>query len=134
MKKATPGMVVGIPVTDSGRFRAAKIPYRSNYFRNLILIAFHRRPLVEEGVSNFAPAEFSGRRVYTGAQIIRMGRWTIIGASALTQDETSASLRVVAGDVWLGDQVLRTASDVDLKTLPKMDAAGAGLVEKWAKE
>ena len=127
-------MVIGIPVAKGDQFRAAKVLFCSKYFRNLILIAFHRSPVIGDGVNSFDSAEFSGRRVYTGAQIIRNGRWKILGECDLTQEESNASLRIVAGDVWLGDQHMRAASARDIESLPRMDAAGAALVEKWANE
>ena len=127
-------MVIGIPLASGEQFRAAKVIFCSKHYRNLILIAFHQLPVVGEGVRNFDSAEFSGRRVYTGAQIIRSGRWKILGECDLTQEEANASLRIVAGDVWFGDQHLRPASAFDLESLPRMDVAGAALVEKWAND
>jgi hypothetical protein len=52
----------------------------------------------------------------------------------LTENEKSASLRIVAGDVWLEDEHLRAATPEDLNSLLTMSVAGAVLVEKCAKE
>jgi hypothetical protein len=52
----------------------------------------------------------------------------------LTAGEESASLRIIAGDVWLQDERLRSATAQDLDSIPVMDVAGGALVEKWAKQ
>ena len=80
----------------------------------------------------FSPSGFNGQRVYTGAQAVGR-RWPVLGRCALKEDERSASLRIVAGDVWVADEHLRPATSEDLKSLSTMSVAGAALVEKWAK-
>jgi hypothetical protein len=133
MHRTTPGMVIGIPVSESGDMRAAKVLFCSKRYRNVVLVAFSDHPRVEPGVVEFIPTAFNGRRVYTGALAIG-ARWPILGHSALTETEKGASLRIIAGEVWVADELVRPASPQDLSTVPTMSVAGAGLVEKWAKQ
>jgi hypothetical protein len=126
-------MVIGIPVSESGDLRAAKVLFCSKFYKNVVLVAFSDSPCVEPGVCEFLPTAFNGRRVYTGAQAIGE-RWRVIGQSALTEDEKSASLRIVAGDVWLADEHVRPATHEELNSIPAMSVAGAALVEKWARQ
>jgi hypothetical protein len=126
-------MVIGIPVSESGDLRAAKVLFCSKRYKNVVLVAFSDILIVEPGVGALVPTAFTGQRVYTGAQAIGE-RWPVIGQSALTEDEKSASLRIVAGDVWLADEHVRPATHEDLKSIPAMSVAGAALVEKWARQ
>jgi hypothetical protein len=125
-------MVIGIPGSEPGAMRAAKVLFCSKRYRDVILIAFSDRLSGAQKNVEFVPAEFNGQRAYTAAQIIRSGRWPVLGHCALTELEKNASLRIVAGDVWLQDERLRPATAHDLDSIPAMDMAGAALVEKWA--
>ena len=134
MKRVTPGMIIGIPTSATGKMRVAKVLFCSRRYRNVILIAFSGSLSVAQEGCELVPSEFNGRRVYTGAQIIRDGRWPVLGDCALTEGEENASLRIIAGEVWLGDEHLRSATAQDQNSLPPMDVAGAALVEKWASQ
>jgi hypothetical protein len=133
MNRTTPGMVIGIPIAESGDMRPAKVLFCSKRYKSVILVAFGDGSRREAQAGDFNPTAFDGQRVYTGAQAVGR-RWPVLGHCALTEDEKSASLRIVAGDVWLADEHLRPATPEDLKSLPTMSVAGAALVEKWAKQ
>jgi hypothetical protein len=133
MNPITPGMVIGVPISESGHMRPAKVLFCSKRYRNVILVAFSDVSRGDAKAGEFNPRGFNGQQVYTGAKSVGQ-RWPVLGHCALTEDEKSASLRIVAGDVWLADEHLRPATPEDLKSLPTMSVAGAALVEKWAKQ
>jgi hypothetical protein len=133
MVHTTSGIVIGVPISESEDMRPAKVLFCSKRYENVILIAFGDGSHRETKTGEFNPTAFNGRRVYTGAQAVGR-RWPVLGHCALTEDETQASWRIVAGDVWLADERLRTATPEDLKAFPTMCVAGAALVEKWAKQ
>lgn len=133
MNRTSPGMVIGVPISESGEMRAAKVLFCSKRYKDVILVAFSDGSLGVAGADEFDPTGFNGQRLYTGSQAVGQ-RWPVLGRCALTEDEKGASLRIVAGDVWLADEHLRAATPEDLKSLPTMSVAGAALVEKWAKQ
>jgi hypothetical protein len=70
--------------------------------------------------------------VYTSQDPVLKKRWISIGHQPLLTGQNGLAKRIVAGDVWLDDQHLGPASEVDRRDLPQMDVLGAGLVEKKA--
>ncbi|QIH09545.1 MULTISPECIES: hypothetical protein [unclassified Pseudomonas] len=55
-----------------------------------------------------------------------------MGHEALRASQTGLDLRIVAGELWQGDQHLGLASPEQRKDLPEMLVMGAALVEKKA--
>jgi hypothetical protein len=132
MKQVVPGQIVAVPVGE-GKIRPAKVLFCSKRYKNVILLGLSGSILpAQAATEKWDSHDFTWKRVYTGAQIIRQGCWPVIGQSPLAKTEEDASLRIVAGSVWFQDTELRPATENDRRTLPTMSVAGRALVEKWA--
>lgn len=72
--------------------------------------------------------------IHTGVNLIKKGRWAVLGHMPLSESESESLKRVVGGDVWDADTCLRPASDADLSMIPKMRVFNVkGVEEKVAK-
>jgi len=116
-------------VPSKGYVVFIKVIYQSLIFKELVLLrVFERRFPIGVDVSEDLPT-LPSRCIYTGMGTIRAKKWDQAGTEPVTDAEAQMSLRTVARDVWLGDSLLRPASDEDMKRLPKMLVYGANLVE-----
>ncbi|MDO7928304.1 hypothetical protein Q6A51_16060 [Pseudomonas sp. KFB-139] len=70
--------------------------------------------------------------LYTSKIPIRKERWFYVGHEELKPNQKNLDLRVVAAELWQGDNHLGPASEEDKRNLPEMLVMGAGLVEKKA--
>ena len=116
--KVTDGVLVSIPCNNY--FVVGKVLYISQYFKNVILLKVYRKQFSETPKYDETFAIESFELFYTGASLIKKEKWVAIGSEAITSDEKQLNKRVVGGDVWLADDCLGTATDNDLKNLPKM--------------
>ena len=123
------GEIILIPVVNG--FVPAKVLYLSQRYENVILLGvFNFRTVVKERPQKL-PEHF-GIMLYTSQDPILKKRWITVGQEQLLTSQKGLAKRIVAGEVWLEDQSLGPASEVDRQTLPHMDVLGAGLVEKKA--
>jgi hypothetical protein len=129
-EKIAVGDVALVP-TGIGRAIPAKVLYVSSYFKDVILLALYRS-VVAHGTGLPEFPDPPALLVYTSQTPILRGRWPKVGHRPVSDGERGLAKRIVAGDVWLGDECLGPASPEDTKLLPKMLVAGAGLVEKKA--
>lgn len=129
--KAKAGDVLRIPL-PSGMIALGKVLYASRRYRNAMLLG------VAEGVhlSNVVPSsrDYSAALFYTSVACPSHLGWDVVAHEAVSEVETARSLRIVAGDVWLGDTHVRSASDADRSTLPQMSVLGSGLLQKKVYE
>lgn len=132
MKKVSiqEGAIILIPVRE-GMWVVGKTLYVSKIFRNVILLGLTNRVCRSPEMPSPIPREYVAL-VYTSQVAVTNGRWTFVGESELTPNEHALSERIVGGEVWLKDKELRSASEEDRLTLPKMQVMGAGLVEDQA--
>jgi hypothetical protein len=129
-KRVAEGDLVAVPLADS-RFAFCKILFLSSYYRDVILLGASRVAFDHLDSLPPIPDRFDAKRFYTGRKSFRVGRWHRLAAAPLAPDERESSLRIVAGGVWLRDEMLREATAQDLRELPTMSVAGAGLAEIW---
>lgn len=123
------GDIVLIPISEG--FRPAKVLYVSQRYKDTILLGVYAtcvatRQLPDELADTFA------LRLYTSKAAVRKQRWHRVGHEALRETQTGLDLRIVAGELWQGDQHLGVASPEQRKNLPEMLVMGAALVEKKA--
>jgi hypothetical protein len=109
----------------------AKVLYRSNYFKDLVLLGLYA-VAARLGEVPSEPLSRPAVLVYTSQQPALKGRWVLDGRQPLSEDERGRARRIVGGDVWLNDECLGPASEAEMKQLPRMQALGAALVEKKA--
>ena len=121
------GDLIAIP---SGAYVGlAKVIYVSSYFRQVVLLKLYRVAFQEQE-RHFPCAEASANLYYTSSGPIFTGRWTVTGFEPMSECECLLSRRIVASDIWVGDECLGQASEHDLETLPKMLVYGFKLIEK----
>lgn len=65
---------------------------------------------------------------YTNVKAAKHYGWKIVGHRELTKDDIDKTKRIVAGDVFVGDQVMRVATDQDWNSLPRMLVKGMPIV------
>jgi hypothetical protein len=125
------GEIVLIPVGNE--FVPAKVLYLSHRYKNVILLGIYNFKTFVKECPKTLPSSF-GLTVYTSQDPVLKKRWISIGLEPLLTEQRGIAKRIVGGDVWLEDQHLGPASEIDRRSLPQMDVLGAGLVEKKASE
>jgi hypothetical protein len=115
------GDIVAIPV--DGATHRAEVLFVSSYFLNLILIG-----LLGRDQPNWPYVAL----VYTSRESIP-NPWPIVGTSGKAPP-ISLSTRVVAQNVWVGDEQGRVATSVDRDRFPLMRVAGQTAVERIIRE
>lgn len=123
------GDMIAIPTTD-GREVFAQICWASNYYKDVIQLAF---------VDSSAEAELQDQltfiepTVFSGASVVRRKRWRKLFTHKQLY-EPSPPVFYSAGNVHRGDECLRQATSNDQNTMQKLSVLGAALVEKMATE
>jgi hypothetical protein len=125
-KKAKEGDVLRIPL-PTGMSAFAKVLYASRRYRNVMLLGVART--TQPSASIPIDLDFSAGLFYTSVVCPFDLGWEIVTRIPLTQSETLRSVRIVAGDVWVGDAHVRPASDSDLETLPQMSVLACALLQ-----
>lgn len=130
--KMTEGAIVTIPL-DGGHV-ICKVLYLSSYFKNTALFkVFTKKLESDEGYENLlASPDF--KLFYLGTKLIKNGRWPILGVEPISPAELECNRRIVGGDVWLADECLGSASDDQLKNLPKMKVYNVSYIEQKASK
>ena len=128
-KSVQVGDVALIPVRNA--FVPAKVLFLSLYFKDVILLGIYNKKLSTKEMPRELPDEFV-ERVYTSQEPILKGRWISVGHEPLRPKQQGLTKRIVAGEIWLEDETLGPASEIDFDSLPRMQVLGAGLVEKKA--
>lgn len=99
----------------------AKVLYASRFFRDLVLLGVYLDGYVADRQPDLL--------VYTSGKCIGSGGWREVGNEEVSAAERNLSLRIVGGEVWQGDEVLRAASEDDWKKLSNMAASGCAAAE-----
>ncbi len=128
MEKLSPGDMIAIPSGD--RFGLAKVIYSSSYFHSVVLIRLFKVTYQDSNIVNFPGWEEEADLYYTSSDPVVKGLWTKVGVQPVFDQEAAMSKRTVGGDAWIADEYLGTASDQELKDLPKMLTYGHRLIEK----
>ncbi|WP_421546902.1 hypothetical protein [Pseudomonas sp. QD4] len=128
--KTAVGDIVLIPLVQG--FRPAKVLYVSQRYKDTILLGLYATTLSAAQMPADLPDGF-GLTLYTSKAPIRAQRWLQVGNQVLTATQRGLDRRIVATELWLGDEHLGPASAQDLLDLPQMRVMGAGLVEKKAQ-
>lgn len=108
-----------------GLIAAGKVIYLSEYFRHVMAVR------VFDCVFDHIPTEaelpvdatYLDDLIYTGSQSVSKD-WRIIGRRETSAEELQLTRRLVAGDVYIGDENLGRASDDDRRRLRSMGVAG----------
>lgn len=125
-KKAKAGDVVRIPLPND-LYGFAKVLYTSRHYRNVMLLGAARGA---HSTSSFPTGlDFTAGLFYTSVSCPVYNSWEFVAQVPPSDSEADCSLRIVAGDVWLGDAHLRPASDADRTTLPQMSVLGCGILQ-----
>jgi len=73
----------------------------------------------------------TGLFYYTSTLSITKGNWSIVGTTPISDTDIQKTIRYVAGDVWIGDILLRKATESDTHVLARMGIHGhIALIEK----
>ncbi|WP_409285181.1 hypothetical protein [Pseudomonas protegens] len=130
-QKTTVGDIVLIPITQG--FRPAKVLYVSQRYKDTILLGLYATCVSAQQLPEPLADTFA-LLLYTSKAPVQKQRWPRVGHEALRESQTRLDLRVVAGELWQGDEHLGVASAEQRKTLPEMLVMGAGLVEKKLRQ
>ncbi len=128
-KKTVVGDIILIPIESS--FKPAKVLYVSKYYKDVILLGIYKNSVSSQEMPADLPDEFEVL-LYTSKAPIQRKRWLYVGHEELKPTQTNLDLRVVAAELWQGDNCLGPASEEDKRNLPKMLVMGAKLVEEDA--
>lgn len=123
--KIKEGDIVNIP-HPNGKCFVGWVVYVSDYFKDLIgVLVYGEAPLpltvVGSETPQFAP-------IYTSSKAARQYGWQIIGQRNVTSLDLKLTERVVAGEVFIGDRRMRSATQADRDGLPEMMAMGMPVV------
>ena len=108
------GDIVEISLPE-GKKIVGKILYLSDYFRDVIGAVFP----IDGG-----PFEVQ----YTNLKAAKHYGWKVIENHDLTPDDLEKTRRIVGGEVFIGDKMIRSATDDDRKFLPKMLVKGMPVI------
>lgn len=132
-KRITPGDLVAVPL-DNGMVAVGIVLHVSKIFRNSMLVGFYDLAFksVEEVAIPSLPPAFVFVPNYTSQQLVRNGRWQIIGSRLeLLEAATIPHLRV-GTDIYYKDEVVHhfssTEEDKALK-YPRLEGLGGGWIE-----
>ncbi len=112
------GDIVLIPVSLD-EWVVAKVIFVSKVFRHCILIGVTDEITRSRTMPASMPARYILQTWTTDQEFIE-GIWHKVGNLPVSEKERQASLRLVADEVWLGDEVLRKATERDKTRLPHM--------------
>lgn len=115
--KVEGGSIVLFPLYD-GRYVVTKVLFASQRVKYLMLIGVTKTLTSEPSLPREVDWQFA-RLIYTSSNSVQLGLWPLVGQAPLSGEEQSMSLRIVAGEVWVGDEKLRKATSEDRKKLPE---------------
>lgn len=130
-QKAKVGDIFRIPL-PSGMTAFGKVLYSSRHYRNVMLLGLSRGAYSSVDVP--PPRDYSAEFFYTSVICPMHIGWEVVECAPISEAEAGLSLRIVAGDVWLGDTRIRPASDADRNALPEMMVLGCGILQKRVYE
>ena len=125
-KKAKAGDVVRIPL-PKGAYGFAKVLYTSQRYRDVMLLGVARGTHLSSSIPT--GLDFTAGLFYTSVACPVYNSWDIVARVTPSDSEAACSLRIVAGDVWIGDTHLRPASNADRTRLPQMSVLGCGILQ-----
>ncbi len=127
-KRAKVGDVIRIPLSD-GQIALGKILFISKRYKNVMLVGvypFRHSPME---LPSTWPKEFAGM-MYTSTRGVSSGEWDVVNHQTVTVEEHQLSTCIIAGEVWVGDEHIRSATTQDLGNLPEMEQLGIHLFVK----
>lgn len=130
--KMTEGAIISIPLDDSHVI--CKILYLSSYFKNTALFKVFTKRLASDEDYKSLLASLDFELFYSGTKLIQNGNWSILGVEPVSPAELECNRRIVGGDVWLADECLGSASDDQIKELPKMKVYNVSYIEQKASK
>ncbi len=126
--KLPTGTIVLIPYEST--FAIAKVLYVSKYFKNVALFKVFSKRITDANEYTFRLSDVDDYElIYAGVDLIKKKKWEIINREPLSDFELLESKRIVAGDIWVEDKCLGSASDKELKEFPKMRVLNFKFVE-----
>ena len=76
---------------------------------------------------------YAGKKLctlYTAASKFEKRGWKVVGSGCIEADDFERTLRLVASEVWKGDQVVRSVEPNDRGRIPMMNVDGFIRVER----
>jgi hypothetical protein len=110
-------------------FVPAKILYLSNLFKDVILLGVYGQQLKASVMPQSLSHDFA-KLLYASKLPVINGKWPVVGNEDLLPSQRGMAFRIVGGEVYLDDCVVRIASDEDFKALPSMDVYGSIALER----
>ena len=104
-----------------------KVIYASRHFRNVIGIGVAPE-LRHASILALDDSHHFDKALLYSAQACAQSEWLFLRSEPLSPEETGYSLRLVAGNVYLEDTLLRKESPEDRRHLRNMAVAGCGAV------
>lgn len=133
---ASEGDLIAIPLKSQGgeKWVVAKVLFVSSRYKDVMLLGVCRGLFDHlEDARELAEQTNYEQLIYTSRRGFNKRGWLIVGNSHVHREERDLSLRVIAGNVWRGDDWVRPASKEDELGLPQMDVAGHIRVENLLK-
>lgn len=127
-QKVLDGAIVSIPCEDT--YVVAKVLYVSEYFKNTALLKIYKSRLNIDTPYSDIIMDSSFELVYTGVDLIKKGKWSVVDVNPISDSEYQLSKRIVGGDVWHADECMGRATDSEVSTLPKMKVYNVNAIAK----
>jgi hypothetical protein len=125
------GDIVEIPL-PSGKVAIGWIVYVSNYFKSIIgLIGYGFKGMDLNRIGVVLPAT---PPIYTAIEAAKHYQWAAVGRKPVDEAALLTTERIVGGEVFVGDQCVRSATDEDRERLHKMLVKGMPLVHEELEE
>lgn len=132
--KLVGGEIVLVPLYD-GRYCVTKVLYSSQHanFKNTVLLGVSKDIVNEVRTPLKLPTKFD-MQFYTWNDEIRSGLWPVVAKVELSDEDRARATRVHTDKLWFQDELLRVATDDDLKKFPQMETDGTILAEINVRE
>ena len=110
----------------SGKRLLGWVVYVSTYFKDAVGLLVYPRSQSLNDISGASP--LTGV-IYTGAPAVKAVGWRVVDNRPVDERARHRTMRRVAGEVWEGDECLRSAGSLDWEQLPNMLAMGIKAVQ-----
>jgi hypothetical protein len=130
-RKAKQGDVLAIPLGRGCGWAIARVLFVSGYFKDVMLMAVSPMVAPDLGAVECLEGKSSNEMLlYTAAIKIRKRGWEILRSCPVDDEDEAKTLRIVAGEVWLKDEVVRSVTREDEASLKVMLVHGHQRVEE----
>jgi hypothetical protein len=121
------GNIVKIPLSNH-EFALGKVIHISHVFKYCVIIGIYGFKYTNQNISEL-PQEYIEIISTSIEAFNKKWKWEIIGNAPISLEDKEKTKRIIAGDIWIEDSLLRKAEEIDYITIRKEIALGISLAQ-----